>query len=265
MLSTLDQELRLRLRTACLLILALILILSSGSLVFTLVSAFALFVVSEEWGRICTLSLFTRLFVSLLQFALFYFYVTQVSLFHLIAFPYMALWAAIVCLICLQRKRLSMVLPYWMWVGAGLCILPMSLSSLVWIYSHHFYMLLWLIVLIVLCDSTAYLGGKRWGTIKMMPAISPGKSYAGFCTALSCAIIYGIVTTFLSDLPLLSTCFLSSILMLAAFFGDAFESWLKRAHDVKDSSNWLPGHGGLLDRLDSFLFSAPCIMFWFLT
>ncbi|KPN72302.1 phosphatidate cytidylyltransferase [Neisseria sp. 83E34] len=111
--------------------------------------------------------------------------------------------------------------------------------------------------LVWVADSFAYFVGRAYGKRKIAPSISPGKSWEGAAGGMLCAIIYmllvrsagwlGFETTWLG-----AAC-IAAILTIVSICGDLLESWLKRAAGVKDSSNLLPGHGGVLDRTDSLL------------
>jgi len=125
---------------------------------------------------------------------------------------------------------------------------------------------LYLLVLIWTADIAAYFSGKKWGKTKLAPDISPGKTvegmYGALVSAAVCAIIlciilsiaYGKPVTFMvaGDLTLLSV-----ITVLVSIYGDLFFSLAKRRVGVKDSGNILPGHGGVLDRIDSLIAATP--------
>lgn len=106
-------------------------------------------------------------------------------------------------------------------------------------------------------DTAAYFGGRIMGGPKLCPVISPSKTWAGFLSAVLLvpvlAFLYLISYTYLPLRYALYGTLGTSLLCLAAQTGDLMESWAKRKFGVKDSGSWLPGHGGLLDRLDSTL------------
>lgn len=103
-------------------------------------------------------------------------------------------------------------------------------------------------------DSAAYLIGSFFGKHMMAPAISPRKTWEGFFGGILAVIfLYAMISHYSSWLPKFST-FEMALLACLAALGDLFESWLKRRAGVKDTGNLLPGHGGLLDRIDSLLF-----------
>ena len=132
-------------------------------------------------------------------------------------------------------------------------------------------LVLFLLILIWAADIGAYFAGKFFGKNKLCPNVSPGKTlegvYGGIALTQVVAITYVYITTqtpLLNDFLIFS--FLALLVSLVSVLGDLFESVLKRIAEVKDSGNILPGHGGLLDRIDSLTSSAPIffILFTFL-
>jgi phosphatidate cytidylyltransferase len=108
-------------------------------------------------------------------------------------------------------------------------------------------------------DTAALYAGTLWGRHKLCPSISPGKTVEGALGGLAANLLVGIAgkTLFLPGVEW-ATCLLFSLgAGLAGQVGDLFESELKRAAGIKDSGNLLPGHGGVLDRIDALLFAAP--------
>ena len=105
-------------------------------------------------------------------------------------------------------------------------------------------------------DTGAYIIGKIFGCHLIAPTISPAKTWEGFFGGLisTTVVFMAVVLYFHIPMPWYVLVGLSSIFSIAAFFGDLFESWLKRKAGIKDSGVLLPGHGGLLDRVDSVLF-----------
>jgi phosphatidate cytidylyltransferase len=116
-----------------------------------------------------------------------------------------------------------------------------------------------LLLLIWLADTAAYFAGRRWGRRKLAPGISPGKTLEGVYGALAGLLLYGIGLHLWGLLPLPLWQFLLLCLVTGVFsiVGDLFESLLKRRRGLKDSGHLLPGHGGVLDRIDSLLSAAP--------
>jgi phosphatidate cytidylyltransferase len=111
-------------------------------------------------------------------------------------------------------------------------------------------------------DTLAYFVGSAFGRHKLCPAISPGKTIEGALGGLLGSVAGVVLMGWLCGLPLLHMFFLSLLIGVAAPMGDLAESVLKRFTGVKDSGNILPGHGGILDRFDAVMFSAPVVYYY---
>ncbi len=116
----------------------------------------------------------------------------------------------------------------------------------------------WLLAVVWSADTGAYLIGRRFGQRKLAPLISPRKSVEGLIGGLICATVVGSLTA-LSwlDSPLVWAIPASFVVAVAAEAGDLVESMFKRAAGIKNSATLIPGHGGILDRIDSLLLAAP--------
>lgn len=114
--------------------------------------------------------------------------------------------------------------------------------------------LLWLLVIVAGADIGAYFVGKAFGKTKFCET-SPNKTIEGVIGGLVLATILGTIFA-INGLSILGAVVISLIVALASVFGDLFESYLKREADVKDSGDILPGHGGILDRTDGYLFGG---------
>ena len=117
-------------------------------------------------------------------------------------------------------------------------------------------------------DVAAYLGGSLLGGPKLMPHISPNKTVSGAISGLLGSSLMGIIFVHVFKMPISMFVVVALSLLIGAMAqtGDLFESLLKRVANVKDSGHFLPGHGGVLDRLDGVYFSAPvilCVAHWF--
>lgn len=126
----------------------------------------------------------------------------------------------------------------------------------------------WLLVLTAVTagsDTGAYYIGRTLGKTKLYPALSPGKTRAGAVGGLIGGLLGGLGTAviFLDGINMLATAVLALVLSAAGIVGDLLESLIKRVSGVKDSGQLLPGHGGLLDRCDSLLLTAP-VLYYFL-
>ncbi|MCP3982368.1 MAG: phosphatidate cytidylyltransferase [bacterium] len=130
-------------------------------------------------------------------------------------------------------------------------------------------LVLLLFVCVIFADSGAFYVGSTFGKHRMAPRLSPKKSWEGFAGGLVASMLAGLVAHlwFFQSLPLAHALVLGVVLGLAGILGDLAESMVKRAGGVKDSSGLVPGHGGVLDRLDSVLFAGPVLFYyhaWFL-
>jgi len=143
--------------------------------------------------------------------------------------------------------------PGWYALGFVYAVLPAI--SLLWIRErdvHGLELLLWTLLVTWSTDIGAYFAGRRFGRRKLAPAISPGKTIEGLYGGIAAATLIGGAWVLANGLgtPLL---LLAPIFAVAAQGGDLFESGMKRRAGVKDSGAWLPGHGGVLDRLDGLV------------
>ena len=119
----------------------------------------------------------------------------------------------------------------------------------------------WLVLVIMAGDSAAYFVGRRFGAKKLAPTISPGKTVQGAWSYLAAAVLIGCLgaALLLREMAWSEVLLLSFTLGILGQVGDLFESWIKRIFAVKDSGSVLPGHGGVLDRLDSLIFPPVLI------
>ena len=122
------------------------------------------------------------------------------------------------------------------------------------------YWVLFVLVLIWGADSGAYFAGRRWGKRKLAPYVSPGKTWEGVLGACVVTFVLAIIGGLILEIPrsrLMSFVMLCLVTTLFSIVGDLLESMLKRRAGVKDSGHTLPGHGGVLDRIDSLVAGIP--------
>ncbi|HIJ63838.1 MAG TPA: phosphatidate cytidylyltransferase [Rhodospirillaceae bacterium] len=164
------------------------------------------------------------------------------------------LWAAVTAPLVQRSAGRS---PLWMAGGAFYIGLP--LLALVWVRELDRATLLWLLLIIWSTDIGAYIAGRLIGGPKLMPRVSPKKTWAGLVGGVASA---GLVGAAVADYLLVNPWPLAAVSMalgVVAQGGDLAESWVKRYFGVKDSSGIIPGHGGVLDRLDGLLATAPVV------
>jgi phosphatidate cytidylyltransferase len=141
------------------------------------------------------------------------------------------------------------------WYLAGFVYAAIAALSLLWIRErgdNGLALVLWVFVVVWSTDIGAYFAGRSIGGPKLAPSISPGKTWAGFYGGIAAATVLGAAWVVFTDLHLILI-LLAPLFAAASQAGDLFESWMKRRAGVKDSGRWLPGHGGVFDRLDGLL------------
>lgn len=139
------------------------------------------------------------------------------------------------------------------WYIGGFLYALLPALALLWVRERAgIDLLLWSFIVTWSTDIGAYFAGRRFGRRKLAPTISPGKTVEGLYGGIAAATLLGGAWVFATDLgkPLLAC---APIFAIAAQGGDLFESAMKRRAGVKDSGTWLPGHGGVLDRLDGLV------------
>lgn len=186
-------------------------------------------------------------FIGQQGFHLFFYYSMNVffitTLYWLLAVPF---WLA-------KKWRLSKLVM----AVLGLLLLLSLWLALICAKGADPWLLLCLLATIWIADSAAYFAGKKFGRNKLAPSISPGKTWEGVLGALIAVTIFGVILYFGFNVKTLAI--FPALWAVAGFgvIGDLFESLLKRQANIKDSGNILPGHGGILDRIDGIIPSLP--------
>ncbi|MFM7084219.1 MAG: phosphatidate cytidylyltransferase [Hyphomicrobium sp.] len=130
--------------------------------------------------------------------------------------------------------------------------------TLLWIkqdHSYGLYAILYIFFVVIGTDTASYIIGRRLGGKKLAPKISPNKTWSGFLGGISVPSLISIAFIVLKQSSI-SLFFTTVILALLCQLGDLAESFLKRKFQIKDSSNLIPGHGGILDRVDGLIFAS---------
>jgi phosphatidate cytidylyltransferase len=143
---------------------------------------------------------------------------------------------------------------------AGLLVLVPAWLALVRLHALAPQLMLFLVLLVVAADVGAYFGGRRFGKHKLAPRVSPGKTWEGVYGGLAAAALLAVIGVFwfrLNAPPFVGLC---ALVVLASIVGDLTESLFKRHAGLKDSGGLLPGHGGVLDRVDSVTAAAPVFL-----
>jgi phosphatidate cytidylyltransferase len=142
------------------------------------------------------------------------------------------------------------------WLGGLLVLLP-AYIALDWLYGQSSNLLLFMLIIVWAADSGAFFAGKRFGRVKLAPAISPGKTWEGVVGGMIAVLLVAVARGLWmgNDLAVLVP-FCIAVALLS-IVGDLTVSMFKRHAGVKDSGTIFPGHGGLLDRIDSVTAAAP--------
>jgi len=265
--------LRTRVLTAIVLIVfLLIIILFSSPFIFACISAGVMACAAAEW---CKLAGFKTAWGRVLAFIS-----MPIILFSFFAILHALGISHISNLEAIKTDIAYFVLGFWILASVGLAIYP---KGRIFYQSKHFNLLIglfilvptwasvfalfsvsttWLlypIVLVCLADTAAYFAGRKWGKHKLAPLISPSKTWEGVMGAMLCTLIVAVISYFMFEIrtAFLPWALLNVITVLFSIVGDLFESLFKRQQHLKDSGVLLPGHGGILDRIDSMTAALP--------
>ena len=182
------------------------------------------------------------------------------SVFWLLACIFVVLWAA-------GRfdahvgtpARLACLVP------GGILVFAGAWLGLVLMHASRggYWLIIWAFVLAWSVDTGAYFAGKSLGRIRLAPRVSPGKTWEGVAGGMCAGLAVGVGMAWAFDLgSLVEWAAVALALSVVSVFGDLFESAVKRASGAKDSGTLLPGHGGVLDRIDSTIAVVPVFALW---
>ena len=248
------NEFNKRLATSLFLIFLLIGLFSIGNIGISLMVIVLCFLSFSEIYNLRKSKLKLQYYITFL--ILIYFFITKSGLLnvfdHFLLIIFYTLSSLIILVGLFQKSNIHFSL-----IGF---LLNSTFFSIIYIISNENleYKLVFIIITIIsLCDIFAYLIGKKFGKFKIFPKISPNKSIEGyiggsFCSLFLFAIIYLYLN--LKDLNLILYVI---VIIVASFIGDLYVSFFKRKLKIKDLGKLFPGHGGVLDRIDSWLFSFP--------
>lgn len=140
----------------------------------------------------------------------------------------------------------------------GVVILLPTWAALLYLRELGPWVLLAVLAVVWVADTAAFFAGRRFGQHKLAPRISPGKTREGVIGAMLALALYAsAVSAAVVGLRIVGALLLAMALLYFAVLGDLFESWIKRVADRKDSGSLLPGHGGVLDRIDALTAALP--------
>jgi len=237
---------------------AIWIILNGGLPLFILISILMV-IILYEWNGICEAKPFSGIFVVQTICALFILIQQSFAspyLIHITIGSVIAIGVASF----LFKSKMS-----WALMGFFYALVP-SISVFLIYENGDALVVLWMMILIWSMDTGAYFAGKKIGGPKMAPKISPNKTWSGLIGGTILAMLLGyafVIYTEASNIPFsqdaLILLILSGFLAILSQIGDLAESAVKRKFSVKDSGAIIPGHGGIMDRVDGLLFVAPTI------
>ncbi len=252
--------LKLRILTALILIILVIIgIFYTSTFYFKLITAAIMLLAAWEWAPLSDYIALPQRFLYVgMQAAILFFilpylsddWILQCGLVFWLFLSVYLIWAH-------GLSQLPMITPVFSamlgWLIISLCWVSLQRLQLTPIY------LLFMLLIVCLSDTAAYMGGRLWGRHLLAPTLSPKKTWEGFIAGLLFTLLSAIFIKHFIELKLTFGQLELLVLLtnLAAVAGDLFESQLKRLRGLKDSGHLLPGHGGILDRIDSLLAAAP--------
>jgi phosphatidate cytidylyltransferase len=260
-MSSLVQRL---LTAAALIPLVVWLVLFSPNIAFTIVLSLIILMGGFEWAMLSGIEnkvykIVVTLFILLVSHSMNL--LGEVELNTLMLFS-LGFWLIVVTLLIFKPKAMIEVplnLPMMLILGQFVIgTVYISLNQIRHGFEQGPSLLMYLLLLIWIADSGAYFAGRAFGKYKLAPVISPGKSLEGVAGGLCACLVFSYFGAEYFNIDgTVTFIFLSIFIAFISVYGDLFESLMKRRADVKDSGNILPGHGGILDRIDSLIAASP--------
>ncbi len=252
------QGLRTRIIFGLLMAAIAIAAIASGDRIFALFVGIAAVILAWEWTRLCGEGRFGR--TGLLVGAAMAAVVLMAFFDRLLLAMAGAVLAALVAFFSARAGRRANPA----WVAAGMIYVGIPVAALIWLRGHDASgerMIFWLLTSVAMTDIGAYFAGRLIGGPKLAPRISPKKTWAGLIGAMVASATVGAGFALVDPLaPAIGTLAVAGAgLAVVGQAGDLLESSVKRRFGVKDSSNLIPGHGGLLDRVDGLIAAAAAL------
>ena len=173
----------------------------------------------------------------------------------LVSYISLCYWVLFVPLLILDKLFFSNFKKYLL----GAFLIFNIFYSTIYLHEYHQELLLFSLFIVWIADSTAFFVGKKFGRNKLAPLISPGKTIEGAVGAIFSTTLFALVFSDIFDLDSGVAIFYAFVITLFSILGDLLESFLKRHANLKDSGNIIPGHGGVMDRIDGLCASIPII------
>jgi phosphatidate cytidylyltransferase len=239
----------------------------ASSLVWTVITFTATLIALWEWSNLIKLTKLQMLLnlAAALSIGLMMLFSSHLSIGHYkdelefgLLFISTVFWVVLIPFWLMSRKTINNKLVMAM---LGLLLLLATWVALNGLQLISPWLLLAVLSTVWLADSAAYFAGKRFGHHKLAPEISPGKTWEGVAGAMLATTLYGLLLCYYLHISRWLIVGLWIIVVLS-IMGDLFESLLKRQAGKKDSSHLLPGHGGVLDRIDGLISTLPLVLFY---
>ena len=197
------------------------------------------------------LRIFTSIFLISSFFIIVYFFELYLPL--VIFFVYMVILYEIFLFFKIKQQKPVLLILY--------VFFSLISIQLYFAYYYERTLFLYFVLLIICFDTISYISGSLFGRKKIMPNISPNKTFFGFFSGLTLTLIISLIfNNFFQILTLFNSFIFSILIILFSFVGDIIESVYKRKFNIKNSSNLLPGHGGIFDRLDGLVMGSIAIL-----
>lgn len=262
--------LKQRVLTAAILALLFVLALFFlPSFYFSLVTGLVVIFAAIEWTEISGYKQTKhKIFATLIMtVSMVWLYFNQQDHAYILLLIACALWCLVAVMLWIYRNGKLIDWPKPLRWSCGIWVLLPAWLALILLQEQAVELALVLFLLIWAADVGAYFCGRHWGKSRLAPAISPGKTIEGVIGGLVLTLITGLVCMMVLEIEMSLGLMIPWIMLLFALSvaGDLFESNWKRLNDMKDSGKVLPGHGGIMDRIDSFTAAAPAFALgWFL-
>ncbi len=245
--------LMLRVVSALIMLPIAIFIILQGGVAYNLFVILLTGMILYEWNGICEDKAFNAVFVLQFIFVLLLIYsMIRAEYFDIYIYLVAVGLLGAACVYFKVNVKFALL-------GVVYALLPAL--SLIWLRQIDGLIVLWVMIIVWSMDIGAYFSGKTIGGPKMSPRISPNKTWAGLIGGALTAVIFGLIAAFYFNLDMQMPFLIPAAAGLAIWsqIGDLAESALKRRFKVKDSGAIIPGHGGIMDRVDGVVFAAPAM------
>ena len=179
-----------------------------------------------------------------------------VFLLSLLTIQFSIIFFIIILILNISSKNTSKINKLFVILGPIYLCLPFIFLYEIRNLDQGFDLILWFLFVVWSTDIFSYLCGKYFGGKKLWVSLSQNKTWSGFILGIFAGIITSLICFYIREYNILNALSFGLVLAIFTQLGDLFESWIKRKHSIKDSGKLIPGHGGILDRLDGFMISS---------